>query len=150
MKAILILGLTLLFALAVTFAPAVAGSDAKMDCAKKCQVTSCPMQQKANAEQAKAEEKKAGHECNYEGKCELVVIKVEDLSDGDVETKLTKTLTDTEGVVKVCAVDAKAGTASLCYDPDIVQKDDLMKTVTKAGFKASVETGSAQCCPQHK
>lgn len=150
MKTTLILGLTVLFALVISFAPAVAGSDAQMDCAKKCQVTSCPMQQKANAQQAKAEEKKAEHECSYEGKCELLVIKVDDLSGEDVDAKLTKTLTDTKGVVKVCAVDTKAGTASFCYDPDIVKKDDLVKSVTKAGFKASVETGSAQCCPQHK
>jgi len=149
-KRTVILGLTLFFALAVSFAPAAAGSDAHKDCAKKCPVTSCPMKQKAEAKKAEVEAKSADHDCDYEGKCEQVVIKLEELSGDDAEAKLTKTLVDTKGVVKVCAVDRKAGTALFCYDPDVVKKDDLIKTVCDAGFKASVEAESAKACPHHK
>lgn len=149
MKKAAILGLVLLFALAVGFAPALAGSDVRKDCAKTCPVTSCPMQKKATADKADADSKDAEHACDYKGKCEFVIFNLEGMSGDDAEAKLTETLSGKKGVVKVYAIDSKAGTASFCYDPDIVKKDDLLKAVSDAGFKASVDEGSAKSCP-HK
>lgn len=141
--------LTAMFALMISVAPALAGSEAKKDCAKTCPMTTCPMHQKAeDAKKAEAQPQDADHNCDYTGKCEYVVLTVKGLSDSDSEAKMTKSLTGEKGVVKVYAVDASAGTASLCFDPDVVKQEDLVKAVGKLGFEATV--ASVKCCKSMK
>ena len=139
MKQAVTIVLTLVFALMISVAPVLAGSETKKDCAKTCPMTTCPMHQKAaDANKVEAKPHDADHNCDYKGKCEYVVLTVTGLSDSDAEAKMTKSLADEKGVVKVYAVDSKAGTASLCYDPDLVKQEDLVKAVDKLGFKATV------------
>jgi hypothetical protein len=141
--------LTLIFALTISVAPALAGSETMKDCAKKCPMTACPMHQKADeAKKVEAVPHDANHNCDYKGKCEYVVLTVKGLSDSDSEAKMTKSLADEKGVVKVYAVDTKAGTASLCYDPDLVKQEDLVKAVGKLGFEATVT--SVKSCKSMK
>jgi len=141
--------LTLVFALMISVAPALAGSETKKDCAKTCPMTTCPMHQKADeAKKVDAQPMDAEHNCDYKGKCEYVVLTVKGLSDGDSEAKMTKSLADEKGVVKVYAVDAKAGTASVCYDPDLVKQEDLVKVIGKLGFEVTV--ASVKSCKNMK
>jgi hypothetical protein len=148
-KQAVIFVLIMVFALMVSVAPALAGSDAKKDCAKTCPVTTCPMHQKATeAKKVEAQPQDAEHSCDYKGKCEYVVLTVKGLSDGDAEAKMTKSLAGEKGVVKVYEVDAKVGTASLCYDPDLIKKEDLVKVVDELGFEATV--ASVRSCKNTK
>jgi hypothetical protein len=144
-----IIVLTLVFALMISVAPALAGSETKKDCAKTCPMTTCPMHQKADAaKKVEAHPADAEHACDYKGKCEYVVLTVKGLSDSDSEAKMTKSLSDKKGVVKVYGVDSKAGTASLCYDPDLVKQEDLVNAVSKLGFEATV--ASVKSCKNMK
>ncbi len=149
MKKGVIFLLTLVFALMISVAPALAGSEAKKDCAKTCPMTTCPMHLKGDAaKKVDAKPVDADHDCDYKGKCEYVVLTVKGLSDSDSEAKITKSLADEKGVVKVYSVDAKAGTASLCYDPDLVKQDELVKAVGELGFEATV--ASVKSCKNMK
>lgn len=149
MKQGVIIVLTLVFALMISVAPALAGSETKKDCAKTCPMTSCPMHLKGDAaKNVDAPPADAGHDCDYKGKCEFVTLTVKGLSDSDSEAKMTKTLSDEKGVVKVYGVDSKAGTASLCYDPDLVKQEDLVKAVGKLGYEVTV--ASVKTCKNTK
>lgn len=141
--------LTAMFALMISVAPALAGSEGKKDCAKTCPMTACPMHQKAaDAKKVEAQPQDAEHDCDYKGKCEYVVLTVKGLSNSDSEAKMTKSLSDEKGVVKVYSVDAKAGTASLCFDPDVVKQEELVKAVGDLGFEATV--ASVKSCKNMK
>jgi len=150
-KAVIII-LGLVFLGFISFSLTAAQSQGEKGCAKTCPVKTCPMQQKAAEEAAKAKchPEGAEHNCDYKGKCEHITLSLKGVNDKDAEAKITKALTDKKGVVKIHSVSAESGTAVFCYDPDIVKAEDLAKLVTDAGFEAAVEPGSIKSCQSKK
>lgn len=147
MKKTLLIGSLFLAVATLVISPGAAFGGEEKSCAKKCQVTTCPFNQKADTTaKAQVDKAPAGHDCDYTGKCEFLALNVAGLKDADGETEITRILADEKGVVKVCSVDAKSGLASLCYNPDLINAEALADMVIKAGYKAKIEPGAVKPC----
>jgi hypothetical protein len=140
--------LTVVVCVALTAMPVWAEAGCAKKCAKSCGVTTCPMNKQAGDKTAGVDGKEhaPGHACDYKGTCAYVTLKVSGIADAETEAKLTKTLGEVKGIVKVYSFDRGTSQASLCYDPTIIKSDDLAKVVSEKGFKAEIVPGSVQSC----
>lgn len=137
MKKAVILCLALVFGLALVAMPGTAMAQCS---ASKATATTTA---KAHCPSAMTAEECAKL-CNYEGKCEVVHIDVQGMTCTGCENSLTTALEKTDGVVKVLSVSHKEGTAVVCFDPDKVKNETLVKTVANKGYKAQLATGTVE------
>ncbi len=175
MRKILTLTLAGVAILALSAAPAFAGSGAscsKGASADKASCTAhgteaklisadgkaCPQAGKASAAMS-AEE--CAKKCGYEGgKCDMVNMSIKGMTCGGCESSVSSALMDVPGVVKVVSISHKEGTALVCVDPAKVQKDALTTAVSNKGYEveiipavatvASADGKSKACCDKAK
>jgi copper chaperone CopZ len=133
-----ILCLALVFGLALVAMPGTAMAQ----CSASKATASTTVKASCNHPNMSAEE--LAKHCNYEGKCEVAHINVQGMTCTGCENALTATLEKTDGVVKVLSVSHKDGTAIVCFDPDKVQNEMLVKTVANKGYKAQLATGTVE------
>ncbi|UCD16488.1 MAG: hypothetical protein JSV44_08460 [Candidatus Zixiibacteriota bacterium] len=149
MKKAAIFGLIFLSGLALLSAPvALAGAN----CARKnpaaCASSSanpCPMHKIGGT---KAE---TASQCgDYKGKCEDLTLTIAGMTDAEAEKAVRKALEGKDGVIKVCSVDHVSGIATICFDPEKTESNQLASFVTDAGYEAEVKSSVACRAGEHK
>ena len=138
----------LVVCLALVVSPVLAGSNCgkkgTTSCAATC-ATPCPI---SKATTAKVETPANPACADYKGTCEHLTLTVSGIADDIGADELKKTLASQDGVITVTAVDRKAGTATVCFDPQKTKAETLAQVVVKAGYKADVV--SSQICAHDK
>jgi copper chaperone CopZ len=75
---------------------------------------------------------------DYKGKCELLCLDIKGMTCIGCEEIITKTLTGTDGVIKVLAVDHKEGAGVVAIDPEKVKSDKVLAAIDGLGYKSKV------------
>ena len=73
----------------------------------------------------------------------LVTLNVKGMTCGGCEAHVSKTLKACDGVTEVVEVSHKDNLAVVIYDPNKIETDKLVSTITKLGYKAEVQPAVA-------
>lgn len=121
--------------------PGEKSKTAKAACAKVCASKAEGTSETTTATTTKWAECKKGEAhagCEHKGKCEKLTLDISGMTCGGCESSVTKTLMNQDGVFKVVSIDHKSGKAVVCFDPTKTESVDLVKAVTKMGYKTVI------------
>jgi len=127
-KKIIIVFAVALFAISIISAPVMAGSGCASLKGSKCALTgkTCTAVKTAEAET----EKPAG--------IANATLSIDGLKDTEKTEKMSKMLSETEGVYCVDHIDTKNGKAVVCFDPARIEAAKLAGVISDFGMKAKV------------
>jgi copper chaperone CopZ len=137
MKKVFVLGLAALVLACFVIMPAFAE-----DCSK------CPSKAVCAKGTAKGDAKKESScsmdkaKCGTDGKCGDVNLTIKGMTDANSETKITDALKKIDGFIKVASINAKEGTATICYDPSKCKTEAMISAITSLGYEAKIVPAS--------